>query len=399
MNRKHDERPKDQRTHCDTEIPCPHQHTHRAFTRRQFILTSAGAAAGVVMGCGKRKDANKPQEGEKARQPDPGKGAGPAGRKLDPRPTGTEGRPAPAVAGRGTVFKVTHKHALDKDNMPAIQPVEAMLDHLMLELTGQRTPKDAWAALFKPSDIVGLKPNTLGTDWCSPHPALVLVIIKKLQEVGVSPKNIVIWDRYHFAETKLYTALKKSPVITKLQDEWGFDPKVFSIPSGKKVRFNNALHKATAVVNIPVFKDHGRSGVTGALKNMSLGCIDNPREHHPTGCNPYVPEIYNLSPIRDKVRLIIADVFRIIYKGGPSGPRSRKHNIPDGSLYATRDPVALDRIIWDVLDRIRKDKGIPLLIKGDKGPDGKPLHVLHAGKLGLGESSLANIKLKTKVMG
>ena len=47
------------------------------------------------------------------------------------------------------------------------------------------------------------------------------------------------------------------------------------------------LEETDVTINLPVVKDHGGSGVTGALKNVAFGCYRNHREdppHHP-GCD------------------------------------------------------------------------------------------------------------------
>jgi uncharacterized protein (DUF362 family) len=349
--------------------------TKHGVTRRQFLTGSTAAAAGCLLGCDKKS--------RKAKRPPPA----PPGLKP--------------VTGRSRVFMATHGHAVESGGRPAAEPVEAMLDHLMKELTGKSRPDDAWASLFRPDDVVGIKPNARAHRFCSPSPALMDVIIKKLRGVGVKPENILMWELGHFSDAQLYTHLKKGPAVMKLQGEWGIRPEVFLIPSGKMTRFNNAVHKATALINVAVFKDHGLAGVTGALKNLTLGSVETPRQHHANCCTPFVPELYNLPILREKVRLTLADVFRLIYNRGPTGPRSRNYNIPFGRLYASLDPVALDRVCWDVIDRVRKDKGMGLLMNRGRGPEkkGRPIHVLHAAKIGLGQADLGKIKIIKKKLG
>lgn len=370
-------------------------------TRREFMAGAGAAAAGLLIRYGTgRRDGPDPKDSLLA----PSEAhAGPAPTptlKLEPTSRPVVSRAESGnLAGRGQVFMAHNAHALDKRGRPAVRPVEVMLDHLMLELTGKRTPKDAWAVLFKPHDIVALKPNAFAGDWCAPSAVLMDTLIKKLMEVGVKASNILVFDMWNFRGSRLYAHLRKGPAVCKTHHDWGLHSRVYRIPSGKSLRFNTVMHRATAVINIPVFKDHGTAGVTSALKNMSLGCISNPASHHSNSCTPSVPEIYNLPPIKDKVRLIVADAFRLVYNGGPGGSSSRGYNLPNGSLYVTRDPVALDRIAWDVIDNVRKSKGLPLLMNRGWGrrKSGRPIHVLHAAKIGLGEGNLTSIRLRKKV--
>jgi uncharacterized protein (DUF362 family) len=294
---------------------------------------------------------------------------------------------------------VTHATARDSKGRPAIEPVEKMLDRLMLDLTGKRTVKDAWAALFKPKETVALKPNTLAKNACSPSFALVAPIIKRLREVGVSEKNILVWDRDHFGRTRLYNDLrKKTPAKVEIHSWWGYEKRRRKLPSGGSVRLSNVLHKADAVISIPVTKEHATTGPTGALKNMAMGTVEQPWNHHANGCNPSIPEIYSLAPIKDKVRLIVTDGFGVVYKGGPGPSGSRRYNVDHESLYVSRDPVTMDRIIWQVIDEVRKDKGKKPLMKRGSKRRGRPMHVIRASKMGLGEVDLAKIKHKHTMM-
>lgn len=305
------------------------------------------------------------------------------------------------VAGRGRVFEAWHEHALDSNDQPARRPVEAMLDHLMRGLTGKSRQRDAWETLFRPDDVVGIKPNCRGSTYCSPSAALMDAVIDRLVRVGVRRSNIYVWELGHFADHPLYAHLAKSGVQMKLQDDWGFHPYVYRLSTGESLRFNSAVHRATAIINIGTFKDHGRAGVTGALKNLTFGSIDNPSSHHANSCDPSTAEIYALPILRNKVRLTLADAFRLIYNRGPTGFRSREFNIANNRLYAATDPVAIDRECWESIDTVRKHKGmLPLMKRDDRGTkEGRPHHVLTAARLGLGEADYARIKVHKKKLG
>jgi uncharacterized protein (DUF362 family) len=144
-------------------------------------------------------------------------------------------------------------------------------------------------------------------------------------------------------------------------------------------------------------KDHSLAGITCALKNATLGSISNPEAFHENPrkektCDPMVPELYALAPVRPKFRLIVADALTVLIEGGPRGN-------PEGirklhSVYAATDPVALDRIAWQALDALRKEaKLVPLAERplGPQGPKGRPGHVGTAARLGLGIDDLARI--------
>jgi uncharacterized protein (DUF362 family) len=375
------------------------QISRRRFLELSTAATAAGLAAAAGLPCCTQKS-KKPNErsAEKKQSEAETRASGGAPARENARPRAAEKappkQPARKIAGRGHVFSAVHTNLHDSKGHPAIAPVETLLDHLMRELTGKSTVKEAWAALFKSNEVVALKPNTLGRDPCSPSPALLAVIIKKLGQIGIPPQKIVIWDRGHFAHTRLWSSLRKGKTQVKLHSRWGYEKRTRRLPSGGSVHLNKALLKADAVINIPVFKDHSSAGMTGALKNMAFGSVDRPWDHHSKACNPGIPEIYNLSPIKDKVRLIVTDGAQVLYQGGPHG--NNRYNVKHNGLYVSRDPVAMDRIIWDTIDGVRKNKGKKVLMKRGSKHHGRPIHVRHAAKIGLGEVDLSKIKHKKK---
>ena len=53
----------------------------------------------------------------------------------------------------------------------------------------------AWRRIAGPHDMVGLKVNTLGGRGISTHVDLVAAVCDRLQQAGVNPANIIVWDR------------------------------------------------------------------------------------------------------------------------------------------------------------------------------------------------------------
>ncbi len=69
------------------------------------------------------------------------------------------------------------------------------------------------------------------------------------------------------------------------------------------------------IIIMPVRKDHGVAGITGAL-NIHYGSIHNPNKYHGGGCNPYIADLNNLEQIKSKQRLIVMDALKVQYQGG-----------------------------------------------------------------------------------
>jgi hypothetical protein len=81
----------------------------------------------------------------------------------------------------------------------------------MKELTGQKTSADAWASLFGPNDVVGIKINCLGAPKISSSLASIKATIAGLKSVGVKENNIIIWDRQDREFQKTGLAINKGP--------------------------------------------------------------------------------------------------------------------------------------------------------------------------------------------
>jgi uncharacterized protein (DUF362 family) len=119
------------------------------------------------------------------------------------------------------------------------------------------------------------------------------------------------------------------------------------------------------VINVPLLKDHSEAGMTLAMKNM-YGVIDNPNHCHANGCNPAVADVNMLPTIRKKVQFIVADLSTVGYEGGP-GFRPQYAWQYNGLLVA-KDPVAIDTVGWQIIERKRAEQGLATLAAAGRPP-------------------------------
>ena len=124
------------------------------------------------------------------------------------------------------------------------------------------------------------------------------------------------------------------------------------------------------MITIPNLKDHKSAGVTIALKNMSHGMNNNVARSHigavyrrdgavsgPNQCNTFIPTAINQRPLLEKATLHICDGLIGVYEGGPGNwNRSWGYWLRKSMFFAT-DPVALDHVGWDIIDRKRAELG------------------------------------------
>src|SRR5690606_7388379 len=145
----------------------------------------------------------------------------------------------------------------------------------------------------------------------------------------------------------------------------GYDPAVYVEADlfGEEDTRSNMMRlvrrKHTKIINIPNMKVQGATGVTGCLKNIAYGSFSNVAPTHPNR----VPHTYScggtlasVEPLRSRTVLQIMDGLRGVWHGGPFARTTRYVFYPKQIMFAT-DPVAIDRLLLDIIDEERKRHG------------------------------------------
>jgi len=259
--------------------------------------------------------------------------------------------------------------------------VKKIVDTGIMRYTGQNTVASAWASILpslSPKDIVTIKVNCINSA-LSTHPELVDAIVTGLISAGVIENNIIIWDRTNHelanAGYRYNTGEAGVRCFGTNERGWGYDKQVRL--SNQNVRLSKILMNTTHLINAPVLKDHGTSGITLSMKNH-YGSVDNPGALHGGQCDPYIAQLNDVPEIKEKTRIIVLDALLGIFRGGPIAPPQFAYN----SVIFGQDPVALDYIGWTILrdERLKNGQGFPL-----------PAHITTANKLGLGTNDPNNI--------
>lgn len=303
------------------------------------------------------------------------------------------------------------------------QPVvHDMLERGLKELTGEKSAQAAWAKFIEPKDVVGVKINPSGAPACCSSPELVREIIGGVRSVGVPAKNIVVYDRFGYEmdlgsyQPLLPPGIRIVGVQDNLLDASGYDANVYcqvdffgewETRSYMASIVANGLDK---IINVPTLKDHSASGVTGCLKNVGYGTFNNvARSHKPpySFTNPLIGVMCSVEPLRSKVVLNIMDGMRMVWHGGPL-TQNQDFIYQAGVLLVSTDPVAMDTIELEAIDKKRRAEGAPsvwehnaksiTINNGEFYSDAsknlfyrQPGHITAAGKLGLGVSDLKKI--------
>ena len=322
----------------------------------------------------------------------------------------------------GRVIEARDRNAIVSNRVS--QPiVRRLLEQAMKELTGESSTRDAWAKFIAPTDVVGIKINPSGAPACCSSPEIIREIIAAVQSLGVPARNIVVYDRYSYEiDIGSYQALLPTGVrIVGIQDAFsgggvGYEPTVYCDANffgeweTRSYMASVVVHEVTKIINVPTLKDHSAAGVTGALKNLAYGTFNNVARTHRAPhsfTNPVIGLMCTVEPLRSKAVLHVMDGMRQVWHGGPL---TQVQDFIDqtGILLVATDPVAMDTIELETIEKKRRERGVPSLWQHDLEsvtPDSRiffhdasknlffrqPGHVTAAGKLGLGISDLKRI--------
>ena len=253
------------------------------------------------------------------------------------------------------------------DGQPDESRVRALLDRAIAAYTGRDKPVEAWKHLVPVGKVIGLKVNCLGGKGISTHLALVLAIAERLQQAGVKPGEIIVWDRNARDLVSAGYTISTDPNRLRVyaSDTAGYDDEVVAC-GPVNLKLAKILSRDCAmVINLPILKDHSLAGVTFSMKNM-YGVVDNPRELHTGGCNPGVADVNAIPVVRDKVRLTIGDAISSVYEGGPGF--HPEHLWKPNALIVGEDRVAVDHTAWQMLEKKRAEVGLPTFETANRPP-------------------------------
>jgi uncharacterized protein (DUF362 family) len=295
--------------------------------------------------------------------------------------------------------------------------VREMVNRLVMAVTGQPDVAKAWGSLVFPGERVGIKISAAGGELFTTHHDIVTAIVDGLAAAGHPRSSIVVWDRslggikeagYRSGvdgfQVKAIAphdgydakATQSAPVVGKLV--WGdFEyvgdtgrmPIVADADATSNVsHFSKIIsNEVDKIINVPVMSVSETNGIAGCIYNMTIPNIDNWRrfaQGSRFGAES-LAEIYANPLIANKVVFNLMDGLIAQYAGGPQPqPNYALHH---ATLYASRDPVALDAIALKQLEEWRKH--------GSLRPVGPvAAYIDFASQLGLGNSATNRIEVK-----
>src|SRR5207302_4160020 len=330
-------------------------------------------------------------------------------------PSGLAQTPQPAPTP-SIVYSV-HDPGSIKDYKTNPRIVREMVNRLVLAATGQSDVGKAWGSLVSPSDRVGIKISAAGGELFTTHHDIVNAIVDGLAAAGHPRSSIIVWDRslggikeagyrpssdgYQLKSIAPHegydaNAVLSAPLAGKLV--WGDFEYVYNTGEMPLVADAEATSNVShfskiiandidKVINVPVMSVSERNGIAGCIYNMTIPNIDNWRrfaQGSRFGAES-LAEIYASQLIAKKVVFNLMDGLLGQYAGGPQPqPNYALHH---ATLYASRDPVALDAIALKRLEEWRK--------RGSLRPVGSvAAYIDFASQLGLGNSASDRIEVR-----
>ena len=246
------------------------------------------------------------------------------------------------AVGPSLVTVVRDKNVMDAGFKVNSNILQSMLDRTVLQVTGKRKIREAWADLVKPDDIVGLVP----TPHLNPtHEELVDVVKASLmKEVGIPEKNIIMAQ-----------GGKRKP------------------------------GRCTALISMPALKGHWLTGIGTVIKNYIM-YSGRPSSYHEEK-SAKLGEIWHIPEVKGKTRLVLVDAIHPLCDKGPqSDPR---YKWAYNGLIAGTDPVAVETVCLKILTEKRH------ALRGEPWPiSPPPICVEAADKVyGLGTSKMEEINI------
>ncbi len=245
--------------------------------------------------------------------------------------------------------------------------VQDLLDRAMFGYTGEPRRTEAWKRIVGKARRVGIKVDGSGGDGMSTHPLLAYAAAERLQQAGVRPDDIVIWDR---STADLEACGFKISTDPKTVRCFGSDMAGYEVAAESwgtvQVRLSKILtRECDVVIGMPVLRDDKVAGVTFAMKNM-YGAIERPENLQANGCCPAIADLNCIPTIRSKVRFTIGDAFTGTYDEVPAADAGDMW-FPN-TLVVGEDRVAVDQTAWQMIDGKRAEMGLKSLEASGRMP-------------------------------
>jgi hypothetical protein len=315
---------------------------------------------------------------------------------------------------RASIVYSAHNPAAIKDYQTDSAVVRAMVNRLVLAVTGQPDLARAWGSLVSPNDKIGIKICAAGGELFTTHRDIVNAIVDGLVAAGHPRSSIIVWDRsLGGIKDAGYRQNAEGYQLKSIAPRDGYDPKaIFTAPITGKLIWGDLDYRSdrgmvplesdqeqtsdqshfariissevTKIINVPVMSDSATNGLAGCLYNVTLPNIDNWRRFAQGRYGgAAIADLYRNPVIGPKVVLNIMDGLIAEYAGGPqSQPNYAIHH---ATIFASKDPVAIDAMAVRQIEEWRVKARLPSIAP-------LAVHVQVAAQIGIGTADLIELR-------
>ena len=235
----------------------------------------------------------------------------------------------------------------------------------------------------KPGAEVIVKPNICAASHSfeyasTTNPEVVATIVRMCLEAGA--KGVRVMDfpfggtaEQAYARSGIGEAVKAAGGEMEIMSNLKYGD--VAIPNGRDLKtckiYRDALDPNVVLINVPIAKHHGTSGITMGMKNL-MGLIQNRQAIH---MNLH----QRIADLSSAVRptLTVLDAVRILTANGPTGGNLNDVKKLD-TVIASTDPVAVDSYGATLFGKQGSDLG----------------YIRNAAAMGLGVMDLSQVTLK-----
>jgi uncharacterized protein (DUF362 family) len=380
------------------------QISRREFFKKSFSLATALGASSLILGSAANSEAST----ELAAAAPSNLGTASGGSSLAASTGGTAGATAaattaPATAGAPTGAPASLPRrdlsralvilARKADRGNSLQAFyKTLLDASVKRLANTGKPEDAWARFFKPDDVVAIKVNSITGKRLSTSPALANAIAEGLMSCGVRPDRIIVWDRTisELDAAGFQISLAKEGPLCFGTDapSMGYETSPTVLGAVGSCFSRIVTGDTTALINVPLLREHELAGVSISLKN-NYGAIHNPNKYHADGCTPFVADVNTHPAIKKKTRLVICDALNVQFQSGPGYKPKWVSNF--GGILVSTDPVAVDTVATEEIEKLRKAAGLRSLAEEKRYPGYLSVASDDAHALGISDRSRIDV--------
>jgi hypothetical protein len=205
------------------------------------------------------------------------------------------------------------------------------------------------------------------------------LLVKALDQGG-------LFDDDWYYDSPLPSEREARPLPMRPQSDWRTQAFADDVDARKSFLNTLLLFETDFWINLPVYAHDPAIGVDGALSNATLWNVSNARRFlaNPSTAAAAIAEIAAIPELRERMVFTLAPLWRYQFIGGPQFRSLYTRAEP--LLWLSSDPVAMDRLMVDRFNFIRRLQGFPELSP-------IPSFIPFAASLGLGEDNAKAVKI------